>query len=49
MNSGILIGLPDEYQQESPHFDDKDSIMHTGMGVREHHLDLVETWGESKI
>ena len=42
---GHMIGLPDEYNG-GPNIDDTDSLMHTGMDVRERHLDLLETWVE---
>lgn len=43
---GHMIGLPDEYNgRGGPEAQkDTDSIMHTGMDVRERHLDIVETW-----
>lgn len=46
---GHMIGLPDEYAEADPggaHNDDKNSIMNSGMQVRERHLDIVETWVE---
>ena len=43
---GHMIGLPDEYNgRGGPEAQkDTDSIMHTGMDVRERHLDIVEGW-----
>lgn len=46
---GHMIGLPDEYAEADPggaHNDDTNSIMNSGMQVRERHLDIVETWVE---
>ena len=44
---GHMIGLPDEYHDGHAHQGDKDSIMNSGMEVRERHLDLVEDWVEN--
>lgn len=46
---GHMIGLPDEYNgRAGPEAaKDTDSLMHTGMDVRERHMDLFETWVES--
>lgn len=44
---GHMIGLPDEYHDGHPNQSDKDSIMNSGMEVRERHLDLVEDWVEN--
>jgi len=43
---GHMIGLPDEYNGKGgPEVqNDTDSIMHTGMDVRDRHMDLVEAW-----
>lgn len=43
---GHMIGLPDEYNgRGGPEAQkDTDSIMHTGMDVRDRHMDLVESW-----
>ena len=43
---GHMIGLPDEYNgRGGPEAQkDTDSIMHTGMDVRDRHLDIVESW-----
>ena len=43
---GHMIGLPDEYNGNGgPDAQrDTDSVMHTGMDVRERHMDIVETW-----
>ena len=43
---GHMIGLPDEYNgRGGPEAQkDIDSIMHTGMDVRDRHMDLVESW-----
>lgn len=43
---GHMIGLPDEYNGRGGPEAQKDtnSIMHTGMDVRERHLDIVEGW-----
>ncbi|WP_242111767.1 hypothetical protein [Luteimonas aquatica] len=45
---GHMIGLPDEYNGNGgpDAAKDTDSIMHTGMDVRERHLDILETWVE---
>lgn len=45
---GHMIGLPDEYNGGAgPEAQrDTDSIMHTGMDVRDRHLDIMETWVE---
>ncbi len=45
---GHMIGLPDEYNGSAgpEAAKDTDSIMHTGMDVRERHLDIMETWVE---
>ena len=45
---GHMIGLPDEYNGSAgpEAAQDTDSIMHTGMDVRERHLDIVESWIE---
>lgn len=45
---GHMIGLPDEYNGSAgPEAqNDTDSIMHTGMDVRDRHLDIMETWIE---
>lgn len=45
---GHMIGLPDEYNGSAgpEAAKDTDSLMHTGMDVRERHLDLLETWIE---
>lgn len=45
---GHMIGLPDEYNGNAgPDAQkDTDSIMHTGMDVRERHLDIMESWIE---
>jgi hypothetical protein len=44
---GHMIGLPDEYHAGHVHEHDTDSIMNSGMEVRERHLDLVEDWVEN--
>jgi len=46
---GHMIGLPDEYNGNAgPDAEkDTDSLMHTGMDVRERHLDIMETWVEN--
>ena len=44
---GHMIGLPDEYHAGHAHESDTDSIMNSGMEVRERHLDLVEDWVEN--
>lgn len=46
---GHMIGLPDEYNgRAGPEAaQDTDSLMHTGMDVRERHMDLFESWVES--
>ena len=44
---GHMIGLPDEYHPGHAHESDTDSIMNSGMEVRERHLDLVEDWVEN--
>lgn len=43
---GHMIGLPDEYNGNggADAQKDTDSVMHTGMGVRDRHLDIVEGW-----
>ena len=43
---GHMIGLPDEYNGNGgpDALKDTDSVMHTGMDVRERHLDIVEDW-----
>lgn len=43
---GHMIGLPDEYNGNGgPDAQrDTDSVMHTGMDVRDRHLDIVEAW-----
>ncbi|MEN1956628.1 hypothetical protein [Luteimonas changyuni] len=43
---GHMIGLPDEYHDGHEHQDDDNSIMNSGMEVRDRHLDLVEDWVE---
>lgn len=45
---GHMIGLPDEYNGNggADAADDTDSVMHTGMEVRQRHLDIVESWIE---
>ncbi len=45
---GHMIGLPDEYNgRAGPEAQkDTDSIMHTGMDVRERHFDHMEAWVE---
>jgi len=45
---GHMIGLPDEYNGSAgpEAARDTDSIMHTGMDVRERHLDIMESWIE---
>lgn len=46
---GHMIGLPDEYNgRAGPEAaNDTDSLMHTGMDVRERHMDLFESWVEA--
>ncbi|MCW5579747.1 MAG: hypothetical protein KIS72_00140 [Luteimonas sp.] len=46
---GHMIGLPDEYNGNAgpDAAKDTDSIMHTGMDVRERHLDILESWVEA--
>lgn len=48
---GHMIGLPDEYNGNggAAAQKDADAIMHTGMDVRDRHLDLMETWVESRL
>lgn len=43
---GHMIGLPDEYNGNGgpDAQNDTDSVMHTGMDVRDRHLDIVENW-----
>jgi len=43
---GHMIGLPDEYNGSAgtDAANDTDSIMHTGMDVRDRHLDILEAW-----
>ncbi len=43
---GHMIGLPDEYNGNGgpDAKNDTDSVMHTGMDVRDRHLDIVEAW-----
>lgn len=43
---GHMIGLPDEYNGNggADAQNDTDSVMHTGMDVRDRHLDIVEDW-----
>lgn len=43
---GHMIGLPDEYNGSAgpEAANDTDSIMHTGMDVRDRHMDIIETW-----
>lgn len=45
---GHMIGLPDEYNGSAgaDAQKDTDSVMHTGMDVRERHLDIMESWIE---
>lgn len=44
---GHMIGLPDEYHPGHVHESDTDSIMHSGMEVRDRHLDIVGEWVEN--
>ncbi|GAA3913141.1 hypothetical protein [Luteimonas lutimaris] len=48
---GHMIGLPDEYNGSAgpDAAKDTDSIMHTGMDVRERHLDIMESWIEGHL
>ena len=48
---GHMIGLPDEYNGNAgaEHVDDDDSIMNSGMDLRDRHTELVEDWVEDNL
>lgn len=48
---GHMIGLPDEYNGNGGQdaANDTDSIMHSGMDLRERHLDAMESWAEEHL
>ena len=48
---GHMIGLPDEYNGRGGPEAQKDtnSIMHTGMELRERHFDIAESWVENQL
>jgi M6 family metalloprotease-like protein len=46
---GHTIGLPDEYDKDSPDIEDKPSVMHSGSAVRERHLAHLIAWAKAHI
>lgn len=46
---GHMIGLPDEYKTDSPHYADKGSVMNLGAEVRERHLAHFVRWAKPHI
>lgn len=46
---GHMIGAPDEYRPSSPHYSDKNSIMHSGSTVRGRHVQHILDWAKPHI
>ncbi|WP_219906769.1 hypothetical protein [Enhygromyxa salina] len=46
---GHMLGLDDEYPDDSPHKADGASIMNSGMGVRPRHMEHFAEWAEKHI
>lgn len=46
---GHMIGLPDEYNRDSTHFGDKNSVMNRGAEVRDRHLAHFLNWAKPHI
>jgi hypothetical protein len=46
---GHMVGQPDEYKSDSPHYEDKSSVMNLGAKVRDRHLTHLVNWAKPHI
>lgn len=46
---GHMLGLPDDYARDSPHFHDVASVMHSGEAIRPRHDTVFMNWLQAKL